>query len=302
MDRPGRLRLDLFNAYGDPLNEPIDIFLYNQSLSDTVAVRGVMASKPIVISNLLATPNGLYRLFIDPPSYLPISIFVNISGSKVTERSLAFAIDADKVIRVNFPDYSAVDYTHSLLSSSSSVLGLTGASGESLYQGMDDIRRAGMLNILAKTKRTPLTGGGVVLDHMRELQEVRGDRCFARVTSELRDRVRNSTLDGLFREVSGSLHERPGFNPQGSYKTPDSYGNLQVTFFSRGEEVVADIDIDDAAGLEHVFQVVRNAVSGRPTHPYNVHDILLRHQEIDSGYRFILREEKLKAKASGQKG
>jgi hypothetical protein len=301
MDRPGKLRLDLFDGCGDPLNERIDIFLSNQSLSDSVAARGVLAGKPFVIKNLLGTPNGLYRLFIDPPSYLPVSLFVNVSASKVTERAIAFAIDPAKVIRVKFPDYSVIDYAHPLFSASGSVLGLTGLNGEKLYSGMDDITRAGLLNILAKSRRTPLSGGGVVLDHVREIQEARGDRCFARVAPQLQDAIRNSMLEGAFREVSGVLHKRPGFEPVGSFKTADRYGNLQVTLFTKGEETVADIDIDDAAGLEHVFQVARNAITRDPTHPYNIRDILLRYQEIDPGYRFLLNEERPKTRASSQK-
>jgi hypothetical protein len=301
MDRSGKLRLDLYDSCGDPLNERIDIYLYNQTLTDPVVVRGIAATKPIVISNLLAAPNGLYRLFIDPPSYLPVSVFVNISSSKVTERAIPFAVDAAKVIRVAFPHYSAVEYTHPLLSTSGSVLGLNGSTGEKLYTEMDDLSRAGLLNILAKSRRTPLAGGGVVLDHLRELQEARGDRCFARVAPELRDSIRNSMLDGTFREVSGALHKRPGYEPSGSYKTADRYGNLQVTLFTKGDETVADVDIDDAAGLEHVFQVARNAITGAPTHPFNIRDILLRYQEIDPGYRFVLQEQRTKAKASGQK-
>jgi hypothetical protein len=46
-------------------------------------------------------------------------------------------------------------------------------------------------------------------------------------------------------------------------------------------ECLADIDIDEAGGLEHVFQVVRNKVSGKPTRPYNIHEILLGHQHLD---------------------
>ena len=53
-------------------------------------------------------------------------------------------------------------------------------------------------------------------------------------------------------------------------------------------DCVADIDIDDAAGLEHLFQVVRNAITGRPTHPFNIHEILVFHQKIDPGYRFVV--------------
>jgi hypothetical protein len=51
-------------------------------------------------------------------------------------------------------------------------------------------------------------------------------------------------------------------------------------------DCVADIDIDDAAGIEHVFQVVKNKLSGNPTHPYNIHEILVGYQHNDPGYSF----------------
>jgi hypothetical protein len=63
---------------------------------------------------------------------------------------------------------------------------------------------------------------------------------------------------------------------------------LQLTFFVKGDEWVADIDIDDAGGLEHVFQVLRNKLSGRPTHPYNIHEILVKFQQLDPGYRLMV--------------
>ena len=110
-DREGSLRLDLYDAYGDPLNEKIDIFLYHQTLSETVPVRNVLANKPILIKKLFGAPQGLYRLFIDPPSYLPVSVFVNISaGPKPTERSLPFAVDVNKVVGVDFPDWKEIDF------------------------------------------------------------------------------------------------------------------------------------------------------------------------------------------------
>jgi hypothetical protein len=121
---------------------------------------------------------------------------------------------------------------------------------------------------------------------------------FVRVSNDLHDRIRNSMAERLFRKVNGGLHERAGYEQQASYKTDDSYGNLQLTLFTRGDETVADVDIDDAAGLEHVFQVVRNAVTREATHPYNIRDILLRRQEIDPGYRFVFREQPAANKAS----
>ena len=68
----------------------------------------------------------------------------------------------------------------------------------------------------------------------------------------------------------------------------DRYGNLQLTFQRRGttgDDYVADVDIDDAQGIEHIFQVLRNSVSG-PTNPYDIHDILVKEQRLDPGYSF----------------
>ena len=92
--------------------------------------------------------------------------------------------------------------------------------------------------------------------------------------------------------VSAALHELPpaipdfdNFHDVGSYKTEDSYGNLQVSVFRRDNEFIADIDIDDAAGLGHVFQVLRNHLTGLPTHPFDIHEILMQHQGLYPNYK-----------------
>jgi hypothetical protein len=112
------------------------------------------------------------------------------------------------------------------------------------------------------------------------------------VDKELREEVKNSVNSGLFHSADGSLHHLPGefenFEPAGSFKTDDHFGNLQLTFFMKGNDCVADIDIDDAAGLGHIFQVLKNHFTGQPTHPYNIHEILMAYQHLDAGYRFRL--------------
>lgn len=292
MDRNGRLKLELVDSRGDFLSERVDIYLYHQSLSETVAAREVMASKAIVLDGLRTGPYALYRLFIDPPSFRPVSLFVNISESKINERTVTFAVDPGKVLNLRAPEWPELVFAQTFLEASTNVIGFPGLRGAALYDKLDNLRKAGLLNILAKSRRTPLTSAGVVFDHVRELREIRGDRFFADVAPELRSNVRNSIADGLFREVPGGLHTPPqGFSLAGSFKTADLYGNLQVTFFTSGDQHMADIDIDDAAGIEHIFQVVRNSLTGSPTHPYDIREILLRHQEIDPGYDFILREK-----------
>jgi hypothetical protein len=176
-----------------------------------------------------------------------------------------------------------------LLESSERVLSFDGKKGKALYDDLDDIRKAGLLNIGAKAGRTSLTNRRTVLSYIDELQEIRGDRFFVRVTKELREETKNSVATGLFHPVDGSLHRPPsGFSSAGSFKTSDHYGNLQLTFFTNNDNWVADVDIDDAAGIEHVFQVLRNKFSGQPTHPYNIHEILVGYQKIDPGYKFVV--------------
>jgi hypothetical protein len=304
MNRTGRLRLELIDVYGQRLSERADIFLRHHELSVVAAARSVDATKRIEIKDLRGVPRGLYRLFIDPPSYLPAAAFVNIHASDVTDRVFTFAVDPEKVIRVDFPDYSTISFAHSLLDASKQVLGFSALAGEALYSALDDIRRAGLLNIVAKCRRTSVPGGGPVLDHIREIMEIRGDRFFAAVSRDLREHVKNSVGGGTFFPVSGALHRPPdGFSEAGSFKTPERYGNLQLTFFASGEVWLADIDIDDAGGLEHLFQVVRNTLTGRPTHPFDIQQILLKEQEIDPGYRLVLHEATARlGRAAGQKG
>lgn len=282
----GSLRLDLFNLYGDRIAEPVDLLLYPTNGGASRAIRGVDGSKRILIRDL---PAGVYRLECDPPTYLPTSRFVSVLESdKPVEIQLYFAFDLWKLVP-RFPDFSALAAgAQSLFSASANVLGYAGKAGENLFKALDDTRRAGAMNIMAKTGRTRFGNNRTVLSYLEELNEVRGDRFFVKVSRELREETKNSVNDRLFSPAPGGLHTPPaGFKSDTSFKSSDDYGNLQLTFFSNGADWVADIDIDDAAGLGHVFQVLRNSITGQPTNPFNIHQILFRHQELDSGFRLV---------------
>lgn len=299
MERDARLRLELVDVYGKRLQENVDVILRHTELSDVVGARNVSARSRFTIKNLYGPPRGLYRAFIDPPSYLPVTSMINMSRSGDNDRVFVFAVDSEKVLRVQFPNWVELKDAHKLLDDSKQVLGHVGVSGRDLYEKLDDIPRAGLLNILAKARRVGLGAAGRVIDFLQELREIRGDRFYVRVPHVLREHVKDAMLRGVFTEASGALHRPPeGFTSADSFKTTDRYGNLQITFFARGDEWVADIDIDDANGLEHVFQVVRNSVTGRPTHPYNIQQILIKEQEIDPGYELIVREPAARAAVS----
>ena len=291
MTRDGKLRLELVDVSGRRLQERVDIHLRNQTLSDDRLVKGVSASKKILIPDLHGAPNGLYRLEVDPPSYLTVSQFVNLKAEDATDVTVVFPVDPDKVRDARFPQYQDLPAEIKLLlEKSPNVLGFKEKQGEALYRELDAIRRAGMLNIAAKSNFTRFSNGRTVLSYLQELLELRGDRFFSVVPKELREETKNSLSEGLFREVSGALHRPPseGFSDAGSFKTEDRYGNLQLSFFMKGDACVADIDIDDAAGLAHVFQVLRNSLKDRPTHPYDIHQILISYQKVDPGYDFVV--------------
>jgi hypothetical protein len=293
MAQNGKLKLELIDVFGKRLQEKVDIALRNIQLTHNPVLRGLDASKFIRINDLFTGSQGVYQITIDPPSYHPVSHFVNVNTGSSTEKTIVFPVDIAKIVSVTFPTFSNLTKElRALLTNSPNVLGFENKTGQVLYDALDDIRRAGVLNIARKTLATRFSTDKSVLTLIKEVRELRGDRFFAVVEKELREEVKHSVHDGLFHSVDGQLHHLPGefigFEPAGSFKTDDHFGNLQVTFFMKGDECVADIDIDDAGGLEHIFQVLRNHFTNSPTHPYNIHEILLQHQHLDPGYRFKL--------------
>jgi hypothetical protein len=280
------LKLRLLDAFERPIQEAAIITLRNMTLSDVKQARSE-AGKTVAITGLRGAPTGIYRLEVDPLAYFASGRFVSLGASGTTDADLFLAVDPSRVSHVAFPQFPDLPSdAQRLLTASEQVAGFEGMAGRALYDRVDDIRRAGFLNIVTKCLATVMPDGRPVASYLEELRDLRGDRFFCRVPQQLRDDVKNAAQDGLFDGVSGALHHPPdGFSPAGSFKTPDHYGNLQLTFFAGPTFWVADIDIDDANGLAHTFQVLRNQLTGRPTHPYDIHQILMRHQHLDTGYR-----------------
>jgi hypothetical protein len=289
-DRQGQLRLDLFNVNGKRIGGRVDVRLRHQVLSHTPVFNGLDASKRILIKDLFSNPQGRYLVEIDPSAYLAVSHFVDIKPSGITDMQVTLPIDPRKVKSVDFPEYPKLsDELRTLLERSDKILSFEGKKGAEVYDDLDEIRKACLLNIASKCAATRLSNGKTVLPYIEKITELRGERFFAAIPKELREETKNSVSDELFRPVSGALHTPPaGFDDAGSFKTFDKYGNLQLTFFSKGDEWAADIDIDDAAGLEHVFQVLDHKLFGRHTHPYDIHEILIARQLIDPGYQFLI--------------
>ena len=54
------------------------------------------------------------------------------------------------------------------------------------------------------------------------------------------------------------------------------------------DRFTVDSDVDDAAGIEHLFQVLRNWATDRQPHPHDIHQILAHHQGAPPVYELIV--------------
>ena len=292
----GQVQLKVLDVNGTPIGEPVDVFMRNQTLSDAPALRGLDVSTPKILTDLNVFPNGNYRMEVDALSYHTVSRFVSIPPNGSGAVTITLPVNPKKVLRVDFPAFGELtDDARTLLDRSSKVLNFGGLKGEALYDALDDLRKAGFQNLVAKANRTRFATQQdtphSVLSFIEELYELRGDRFFAFVPQELRSQTIHSVHNDLFHEFSEALHTPPpGFTRDRSFKTLDHFGNLQLSFFSSpGGRAALDMDIDDAQGFDHVFQVVGNLFGG-PTHPYNIHELLIATQELDPGYRLVLHK------------
>jgi len=213
--------------------------------------------------------------------------FITIPASGVKREVVTLPIDPERA-RAVFPTYDELDErVQGVLTRSREVRGHEGLTGPALYGALSELAKAGLLNIAKKSLATEFRNGADLLPHVT-LLDIVGDRCLVEVPRSLIAQMPELVDGDFFRPVNGSLHKAPSdFLPAGSYKTLDAFGNLQMTFFASGTRCCADVDIDDAAGLGHVFQVARNHLTGNPTHPFNIHQILMAHQHLDPGYRLL---------------
>jgi hypothetical protein len=288
----GKFVFTFEDLYGDKPQETVSVLAKHRELMSSVAHKPKHdASKPLTISGLEPSNGGIYHVQVFPTRYRPESLFLRIREDQKLNRTFVMVPDPGRVRRVDFPTYDELGSDLKLVLENSTVEGNEDKKGEALFEALKDVRAAGLLNLYAKMKATKFDGGIDAFSFVTSLRRVRGERFFADVKKDFRDAVKNSILTHLFDEVSGSLHKPPpGYLPDDSFKTQDGHGNLQVTFFRKADalEFIADVDIDGSKGLEHAFDVISHSITGKDSHPYDIHAILLKTQEIDTGYRLVV--------------
>jgi hypothetical protein len=268
----------------------VDVVVRSVARNRTILQRKDLdGRKPVSLGGL--EPLEVCAVQVFPVRHRPVAHFLR--PSELVHR-IPCPVDPERVSRVVAPAFAALPTrAQQVLESSRLDHAPVNVSGAALYGALDDVPRAGLLNLVAKMASTALLDGSTVLDHVQSFYRIRGDRVFANVGKGLRDLVRTAADARRFDAVDGSLHQPPDrYRLVDSYKTsPDKYGNLQVTFFASVATPLtfkADIDIDDARGVEHVFQVLTHWMTGEGTHPYDIHQVLVAYQGLDPGYQLVV--------------
>lgn len=273
----GNIDLILRDARGRFLTETITLEFRNMELASLNFTQTVQIQGGILeLKGVPAFPHGVWFVTILPQKYRFKQIFVDVPANGTATISETFFVDPAKVIPV-FPtpaQYQSDPRWQPLMT------GITPA----VFGRLNNDEKAGLLNLFAKMSHPSAAG---VFDQVIDIFQAKPARFFAKVNAALLSTVRG--MPNRFHEVLGTLHNFPDgwerISEGGSFKTPDPTGNLQLTFaINAQEEMAIDADLDDHEGLEHAFDVIKHKLTGRDTHPYDIHEILVKFQNIDPGY------------------
>lgn len=290
----GQLKLNFFDVAFERVSDDMVIRLEHTVLSQVYEIRTNIPNGRLTIENIQTSHGGRYVLRVQPERYRSSYRIIRVLDSpEENVEHLVLPIRPQRVVDVIFPAFNLLPQGFRDVLTSSDVEFWPGLNGEDLYDALqyDPIKKAGLFNLHSKMSATSFQNGNSVFSYVTSINRIRGDRIFAHVRKDLRDEVKNACIDEQFTEVSGALHTPPpNFMQAGSFKSSEQYGNLQLTFFSNPNtlDFVVDADIDDANGLEHIFQVAQNELTGSITHPYDIHQILIYEQQIDPGYRLVV--------------
>lgn len=279
------LQIRFRNAKRLPLDDRLDVRVLTHADNRLVTLqKGLSGKSRLVVPNV--NPGQHYVIKGFPHRHRPVGLVVQVPIDGPGKIDMHFPLHPDHS-EPSFKPYAALDQELRTVLERSTLEGTT-ATGSTLYEGLQDIERAGLLNLFCKMQAFGFDGQHTVWTAVTSVYRVRPDRIFVEVDVALRDRVKTAEADGRFREVSGKLHTPPpGFRSAGSFKTDERFGNLQLSFFASEDAPLrfkVDADIDDAAGILHTFQVLRNWVNEGTTHPYDIHQILVFRQEAFPPY------------------
>jgi len=240
----------------------------------------------------------MYRVFAEAEHYRRYGFFQLIQEDRVNTASdqVEFWVKPGAVQDIKSPTFDKLSARARKILNDAEMTAekdedqdLLTLNGADLYRQLGPLRKACFLNLITKAADDTTTEG--CISQIRGVLVCRQDRFFARVTARFPEMLRQSRL---FKTAPAALHKPlPAFEMTGeSFKSQDAHANLQVTFMREkvNGSLAADIDIDESAGIEHGFEVIRNATFHSRTNPFLIHEFLLSAdplgKSLDPGYTF----------------
>lgn len=295
----GTVRFDFKDVQRTGLNDEVTL-TFDHFEMKSLNFRKVCNQFPADVTGVVAAPRGGWTVFIQPRHYRPknVGVHINVPSNGVLPCEQFFFLNANRA-RPTFPTATVVFSKPEFgqlaqLLSNSNLFERTGTDLWQFLRTREPLLAAGLLNLHARAQHASLPNGRTVFSYLQNLVEIRQDRLFAVVPEELHREVIHSTTtppdQRKFNPASGVLHPFFGdytrLESDSSFKTPEDSGNLQVTFAKNPEnQLLVDMDVDDAQGIKHAFDVLKHAFTGEETHPYDIHQILCWFYSLDPGYK-----------------
>lgn len=289
-----KVQLRLVDVQGRPLDDPDILVEFFRNESSKHFRLNVSPNGAANVNISLEDPgNGIYRVLLMPTNYRTIQFFLRImEGQTTTREPVVFPVDPGKVVNITAPAIDALPRPLQDLLGNATADGFNDASGAplqgaALYNALSPLLKAALLNLYTKSAATQLGDGQSVFDKLGTMIRLKQDRLFAKTAAALLEETQQDTF---FHQVPETLHESVApYHLVISYKTRDAQGNLQLTFSRNGDtgdDYLVDMDIDQAQGIGHIFEVVHNTVTSGLTNPYDVREILMADQKLQPLYGF----------------
>ena len=279
----GKVILDFRDAYDKPIFDHLRLKFRNQNADSMNFSKEVdLIGVPFNLNGVPAFPKGHWVVEVYPQKYrFKTGLFVDLPSNGQWPMTETFFVDPSKVSPVlpTLAELQTADRWKPLWD----VLKVSPVD----YDSLDAKQIAGLLNLYAKMNHQSANFAfGSVINIFKILPA----RIYAQVKPELWAAVRAAPQRFHEEPDNGSMHtfDDPWrrLDEHASFKTPDPMGNLQLTFASDPqEEMAVDADLDDHQGIQHVFDVIKHKFSG-DTDPYDIHEVLVKFQQIDPGYHF----------------
>jgi len=286
----GNLVVELTDVAGAPLRGRIDIKLTRLpgdagAGGEPMEVTVMGSGTELTITGIVCRggPGTMYRVFASAPHFRPYTFFqlVQEDRDNTASDNVEFWVRPGDVANIRAPAFADLPAEARAILDNASMRAvkpedkdLLDATGVALYRRLGALRKACLLNIVRKTSHSQTAAS--CLPFIKALLLCRQDRFFVKVDPALPEHLRQSLQ---FKSAPKTLHEPlPGFQmAEGSFKSRDAHANLQVTFMrdTATGTLAADIDIDESSGIEHGFEVIRNALFRNRTNPYVIREFMV---------------------------